>query len=61
VHVEAAARYPSSVWMNAGRTAAALWIPPGGTELSPDQGEQLDALLIELLGAEDAPRVARAI
>ena len=54
--VEGAARYPS-VWLNADATATAVWIPPGGTELSPEQAASLGPLLVELLGAADAPRV----
>jgi GNAT superfamily N-acetyltransferase len=53
--VEGAARYPS-VWLNADETATAVWIPPGGTEFSPEQEAQLEPVVQELLG-EDAPRV----
>jgi GNAT superfamily N-acetyltransferase len=53
--VEGAARYPS-VWLNADETAAAVWIPPGGTEFSPEQEAQFEPLVQELLG-DDAPRV----
>ncbi len=56
--VEGAARYPS-VWLNADETATAVWIPPGGTELSPEQEESLEPLLVELVGADDAPRLVR--
>ena len=58
--VEGAARYPS-VWLNAGETATAVWIPPGGTEMSDEQAEQVEPLLVELLGAADAPRVLRVV
>jgi ribosomal protein S18 acetylase RimI-like enzyme len=53
--VEGAARYPS-VWLNADETAAAVWIPPGGTEMSEEQQAMVEPMLVELLGA-DAPRV----
>ncbi|BEP12724.1 GNAT family N-acetyltransferase [Acidothermaceae bacterium B102] len=56
--VEGAARYPS-VWLNADATATAVWIPPGGTELSVEQDERVAPLLVDLLGADDAPRVLR--
>ena len=56
LYVEGAARYPS-VWLNADETAAAVWIPPGGTDLSPAQEARVEPLLIELLGTSDAPRV----
>lgn len=53
--VEGAARYPS-VWLNADETATAVWIPPGGTEMSDEQHAMIEPLIIELLG-DDAPRV----
>ena len=56
--VEGAARYPS-VWLNADATATAVWIPPGGTELSPEQEDQVEPLVVGLLGDQDAPRVLR--
>jgi GNAT superfamily N-acetyltransferase len=58
--VEGAARYPS-VWLNADETATAVWIPPGGTEMSPEQEAQIEPLIRELVGAEDAPRVQRTV
>lgn len=58
--VEGAARYPS-VWLNGDETAAAVWIPPGGTEMSDEQAEAVEPLLVELLGADDAPRVLRTV
>jgi GNAT superfamily N-acetyltransferase len=57
--VEGAARYPS-VWLNADETATAVWIPPGGTEMSPEQESQVEPLLVELLG-DDAGRVIRTV
>lgn len=51
--VEGALRYPW-VWMSAGKAAAAVWIPPGGSELSPDQEQQINAVLYESLGARAA-------
>jgi ribosomal protein S18 acetylase RimI-like enzyme len=60
VMVEGAARYPS-VWVNADASAAAVWIPPGGTELSPAQERQLEPLLDDLLGRECARRVIGTI
>ncbi len=59
LYVEGAARYPS-VWLNADETAAAVWIPPRGTDLSPAQEARVEPLLVELLGPEDAPRVIGA-
>jgi len=48
--VEGAMRY-STVWMNSGKTATAIWIPPGGTEMSPEQSLTLKPLVTEMLGA----------
>lgn len=53
--VEGALRYPW-VWLAAGNAATSVWIPPDGTDLSPEQEEALPPLLAELLGP-DAPRV----
>lgn len=53
--VDGATRYPT-VWLDAERAAAAVWIPPGGTELSASQEELLGPLLDRLCGS-DAWRV----
>ena len=47
--VEGARRY-SSVWLSADRAAAAVWITPGGTDLSPEQEEELAGWLAGLPG-----------
>jgi ribosomal protein S18 acetylase RimI-like enzyme len=57
--VEGATRYPS-VWLTHDEVAVSVWIPPGGTELAPDQEEELVTGLRERLGA-GADRVMRAI
>jgi GNAT superfamily N-acetyltransferase len=59
LYVEGAARY-SSVWLNAEETSAAVWIPPGGAELTPEQEASVEPLLIELLGRAGAARVMDA-
>lgn len=51
--VEGALRYPW-VWLAADDAATALWIPPGGTELSPTQEQQIDSVLHESLGVQAA-------
>jgi GNAT superfamily N-acetyltransferase len=56
--VAGAMRY-QSVWLAAGNAAVSVWIPPGGSELSDEQEESLEPLLVRLLG-HDAPRVLRA-
>jgi GNAT superfamily N-acetyltransferase len=38
------------VWMVEGAAAAALWIPPGKPELSPEDEERFEPLMRELLG-----------
>ena len=52
---EGAARYPS-VWLNEEATSTAVWIPPGGTDMSVEQEAMLEPLLREMLG-DGAPRV----
>lgn len=47
--VEGALRYPT-VWLTGDGSATSVWIPPGGTELSHDQEEQLPPLLVDLAG-----------
>jgi GNAT superfamily N-acetyltransferase len=49
VLVEGALRYPH-VWLAAGDAAAAVWIPPDGTELSAAQEEEIDDVLRGSLG-----------
>jgi GNAT superfamily N-acetyltransferase len=60
LHVEGAARH-RSVWLNAGGTSAAVWIPPGGSELSPAQEAQVEPLLNEMLGPQGAARVISTV
>ncbi len=50
---------PARSGLSADATATALWIPPGGTELSAAQESELEQLLTELLGA-DADRLVAA-
>jgi GNAT superfamily N-acetyltransferase len=47
--VDGALRYPW-VWLAPGATATSVWIPPGGTDLSPEQEAQLEPMLVDLLG-----------
>ena len=47
--VEGAMRYPH-VWLAADDTAAAVWIPPGGTEMSAAQEARIDEMLKDSLG-----------
>ena len=56
--VEGAIRYPW-VRLAEGDTAAAVWIPPGGTEMTDANATRFHDLLVELLGAE-APRALDA-
>ena len=57
--VDGAMRY-QTVWLNAESTSAAVWVPPGGSEMSEAQEAALMATLEETLGAE-APRVFRVM
>ena len=45
----ALARYPG-VWVSGDYAAAAIWIPPGGTELTDEEDEQIEPLLRSLVG-----------
>ena len=49
VFVRSALRYPDT-WIADGGVAAAMWIPPGGVELTEEDEQQLPALLDELCG-----------
>jgi ribosomal protein S18 acetylase RimI-like enzyme len=53
--ITAALRYPW-VLMTDGAEGAAVWIPPGGTEIAEEDEERIDPLLEELLG----PRAGEA-
>jgi len=46
--VDGAMRYPH-VWLAGDDTATALWIPPGGAEVSAEQEAKIDAVLHESL------------
>ena len=48
--IAGALRYPW-VWMTEGCEVASVWIPPGGTEIAPEDEEQIAPLLEELVGA----------
>jgi ribosomal protein S18 acetylase RimI-like enzyme len=55
--VDGALRYPW-VWLTPGSTATSVWIPPDGTEFSPEQEAAMETTLVEICGA-GAPRVLR--
>jgi GNAT superfamily N-acetyltransferase len=48
--VHGAMRYPW-VWLAGGSVATSVWIPPGGSELSDEQVESFEPMLVELLGS----------
>lgn len=48
--VDGALRYPWT-WLTESGEATSIWIPPGGTEMSPEQEDRLVALAREHLGA----------
>ena len=51
--VDGALRYPW-VWTTPAHEATAVWIPPGGTELSAAQEARVEPLLAELVGEGSA-------
>jgi len=57
--IEGASRFPG-VWLDASRSATAVWIPPGESELSPAQEEQFRPMLEELLDPAGVGRVLSA-
>ena len=48
--VEGALRHPW-VWLTTGGEATAVWIPPGGTEMSEEQEDRLSELAHRYLGS----------
>ena len=48
--IKSALRYPW-VWITSGHTAASVWIPPEGSELTAQEEASVEPLLEELLGA----------
>jgi GNAT superfamily N-acetyltransferase len=56
--VEAAIPH-SSVWLTRNGAATALWIPPGAAEMTDEQAEQFEPMLVDLMGA-GAARVLQA-
>jgi GNAT superfamily N-acetyltransferase len=51
--VAGALRYPH-VWVEGDYAAVAVWIPPGGTELTAEEEERAEPLLRELIGDRTA-------
>jgi len=58
LYVTSAQRYPWTL-VTPGVEAAALWIPPGGFELTPEEQNGLDGLLVDTAGAEAAAAILR--
>lgn len=54
--VAGALRYPAT-WVAPDTTAVAMWIPPGGTGLTAEQEDQLEADLRAQIGAEETNRI----
>jgi GNAT superfamily N-acetyltransferase len=52
-YVASALRYPWTL-VTPGVEAAAVWIPPGGTELTPEEEDGLEDLLVQTAGADVA-------
>jgi GNAT superfamily N-acetyltransferase len=58
--VAGALRYSAS-WIAAGDRAVAVWIPPGGVGLSPEQELAFEAELRDRLSPEDAERILEGL
>jgi GNAT superfamily N-acetyltransferase len=58
--VDGALRYPWT-WLTPGGEAVAIWIPPGGSELSEDQELDLGSKLEALVGHEHAAEVTELL
>lgn len=56
LYVNSALRYPWTL-VTPGVEAAAVWIPPGGTELTPQEEEGLAELLAQAAGTEAAKAI----
>lgn len=54
-NIASALRYPW-VWINGDYTAASIWIPPDGTELTEEEEAQVEAVVSDLIGPR-APEV----
>jgi ribosomal protein S18 acetylase RimI-like enzyme len=54
-YIESALRYPC-IWIAGDFAAAAVWIPPGGVELTDDEEQRVEPLLRKLVGPR-APQV----
>jgi GNAT superfamily N-acetyltransferase len=52
-----AMRHPG-VWTLGKAAAVSVWIPPGGTELSDEQNDEMEALAISKLGRDGAATLA---
>ena len=52
--VDGALRYPC-VWLTGDASATAVWIPPGGTEMSQEQEDLVAPLVVDLLGDRAGP------
>lgn len=48
-YLEGSLRYPWT-WLTEDAEAVSVWYPPGGTELSPEQEEGFERLLVDRLG-----------
>jgi GNAT superfamily N-acetyltransferase len=47
------------VWMLDGTTAVAVWVPPGGEEMSEEQADRLAAFNLDVFGEDGAERLAQ--
>ena len=58
--VQGAVRFPWT-WIAGELDAVATWLPPGESELSPEQEDEVEPMLADLLGAAGAARVVEML
>lgn len=55
-----AMRFPWT-WVSGAYEAVSVWVPPEEAELSPAQEDEVEPMLVGLLGTDDAPRVLETL
>lgn len=61
VFVDSAFRNENWTWVTENCESVALWVPPGGQEMTPDEEAELVRLVIEYIGGEHGNEVLRVL